>query len=72
MIELIKVCSFQPSNCYNSDIFQTGKLHFALGVNDIHNVCNLALQNGGQLMTDIHKMKNNNMCAFIKDPEGNW
>lgn len=72
MIELIKVCSFQPSNCYNSHIYQTGTLHFAFGVDDIHNVCNLVLQNGGQLMTDVHKMKNNNMCAFIKDPEGNW
>ena len=73
MIELVKVrFPFNHVQIDNSQIYNIGLAHIAIGVDDIEAICSKIVLNGGRLQTDVHLMDNGKKCAFATDPEGNW
>ncbi len=52
-------------------IFQSGTMHIGFGVDNIDDVVDRLIKEGGQMVTKIHTMPNGRRCCFCLDPEGN-
>ena len=73
MLELIEVsfpCNHKQAD--NSQIYNMGIAHVAIGVDDIEEICSKIVLNDGTMKTNIHLMDNGKKCAFATDLEGNW
>lgn len=75
MLELVKVTSQLnkiPQLPLEYPVFMTGMGHLAFGIDDIYKTVEMIKREQGVQKTKIHRMDNNNLCCFCRDPEGNW
>ncbi len=75
MLELVKITSKLneiPQLPLDYPIFMTGMGHLAFEIDDIYRTVEVIKSKQGVQKTKIHKMCNNNLCCFCRDPEGNW
>ena len=75
MLELVKVTSKLdkiPQLPLDYPIFMIGMGHLAFGIDDIYKTVEAIKGEKGVQKTKIHRMNNNNLCCFCRDPEGNW
>ena len=75
MLELVQVISkFTPLPELPDDypIAMIGMGHLAFRVDDMQQTVEKIRQKQGVKKTKIYRMKNENLCCFCKDPEGNW
>ena len=73
MIELIQVMPpINDTTTFNNTLIcNVGKMHLALGVDDIDATIKKVSELGGGVLTSVHIMGNGNKCCFCADPEGN-
>ena len=72
MIELIQPPSEFRVTASKKNVYEVGNAHISLGVEDILDVTERIVRNGGKIETAILDMGNENRCCFCTDPEGNW
>lgn len=76
MIELIQIEKNSApellKSVNNKQIWYSGCMHIAFGVDDLQLVLSKVEQYGGTRETEIKKSENGNRWCFCRDPEGNW
>lgn len=72
MVELIKIINNKLGKNVTGSVYNIGIVHMSIGVDDIENICEKVICNGGKQFTKICKHENGNKFAFVNDPEGNW
>lgn len=72
MLELLQVVGEIPVAVEPAGpAYAAGRMHLAFGVDDMDDTVKHLQREGGQLLTAVHLMGNENRCCLALDPEGN-